>query len=603
VKRALLFVVVTAALLLSTRVSAAAYYVGEVGAKSIARGGANLVNPEDPSAAWLNPAAITKASGLQLHVDLNLVWMASSFTRDCGGKDNGCAPLDDVSRSYADGKHKFDIKDRRATFDPDAGAFTSYPAEPGQLGQFNTPSQFDGNTAVTNQAGVQPIPRMYISFNTDSLGLDGFAAGVFVYAPNAGDYDFGSDTPTRYSLVERDLLEVYYGLALGYRFGDWIGVGASLQAVTSGLRQVIALSADQYGNEDPGYDIVAQIEGVQHLIPSAAFGIWSNPLKPLGIGDVELGASVQLPRVVKATGPITIQSLGGKLQEEYIDAGLVAIEDKDATATAEFVLPPFYRVGVKYGLDDVTGDGSRFFGFDIEADFVYEQWSTYDHVYLATKGLTADLDGDGPNDPEELDPITQPKDWQDAWSVRLGGTAAFFDKMIQLHGGAFYETSAIPNETYSIELVDGDKLGLGTGVTAKLFGVALTVGYSHIFIADRTVGQESVVFNGNSGPSITLPGTETRTRVAMGKYSAGYDMLNVSLNVGFDEMLGFGVYNRTSAAPIVPEEAPAATQDAAPAVAPVDETPPPAVVPGTEPAPAVDPAPAPTVDPAAPPSA
>jgi hypothetical protein len=162
----LLVFLVVAALLSPARARAAAYYVGEVGAKSIARGGANIVDPQDPSAAWLNPAAITRSTGLQLNIDLNLVWLASSFTRDCGGKDNGCAPLEDVSKSYADNKHKFTIKDRRATFDPDAGAFTSYPAEPGELGQYNTPSQFDGKTAVTNQAGVQPIPRAYLSFNT-----------------------------------------------------------------------------------------------------------------------------------------------------------------------------------------------------------------------------------------------------------------------------------------------------------------------------------------------------------------------------------------------------------------------------------------------------
>src|SRR6185503_438492 len=35
---------------------AATYYVGEIGARSTARGGANLVAPSDPTAAWLNPA-------------------------------------------------------------------------------------------------------------------------------------------------------------------------------------------------------------------------------------------------------------------------------------------------------------------------------------------------------------------------------------------------------------------------------------------------------------------------------------------------------------------------------------------------------------------
>jgi long-subunit fatty acid transport protein len=525
------------ALLTPSSARGAAYYVGEIGAKSLARGGANVVDPEDPGALWLNPAAVTRASGVQLNIDLNLVWMASAFTRDCGGKAQGCAPLKKVDQRYADGKRRYLVDGKRN--DPAGGTDAqSFPAEPESLGAFGTPSYFDGKTAVENQAGVMPIPRAMLTFNSDSFGIDGFAAGLFVYAPNSGDYKFGVDTPTRYTLIDRDLLEVFYGLTLGYRFQNWIGVGVSLQGVSSGLKQQIALTADQYGNEDPRFDIVAELSGTQHLIPSAAFGLWSNPLQPLGIGDLELGVSVQLPRFVKATGPVKIVSVGEGVQE-LIDADTVDIKAKDATSTAEFTLPPLYRVGVKYGRDDVLGDGEKLFGFDVEAAVVVEQWSVYDHLYLSTKGLTARI---GTGDAEELDAVVQPKNWQDAFSVRLGGTAALFDSMLQIHGGAFYESSAIPNETYSIELVDGDKLGLGTGITGKLWGAALTIGYSHVFVADRVVGQESIVFNGNSGESIF--GGETRTRVAMGKYSAGFDMLNVSLNVGFDEMFGFGVYRR-----------------------------------------------------------
>src|SRR2546423_9210608 len=71
---------------------AAGYYVGEIGARSLGRGGADLVSPSDPMAAWSNPAALTFAKGLQLNIDLNLVYLESSFVRDCGGKKNGCAP-------------------------------------------------------------------------------------------------------------------------------------------------------------------------------------------------------------------------------------------------------------------------------------------------------------------------------------------------------------------------------------------------------------------------------------------------------------------------------------------------------------------------------
>ncbi|HEY4222913.1 MAG TPA: hypothetical protein VGO62_16260, partial [Myxococcota bacterium] len=138
------------------------------------------------------------------------------------------------------------------------------------------------------------------------------------------------------------------------------------------------------------------------------------------------------------------------------------------------------------------------------------------------------------------DPVVQPKDWVDSYSARLGGSLAFLDKQLVVNGGGFYESSAIPNTTYDIELADGDKIGVGAGITGKLFGAALTVGYSHVFIFDRTVGGESIVYDGSSGPSALLGGADIRTRVAMGKYSAGFDMLDVSLNVGIDELFDFG---------------------------------------------------------------
>ena len=536
---ALSIVLASSLVVLSEPAHAAAYYVGEIGARSTGRGGANLVHPSDPSAAWLNPAALSFTTGVQLNVDLNLVFLNSSFIRDCGGAPNGCAaPAGGVQRSYTgtDGTstHTYEVKDDRPEPNDDQ---QPGKAEPGSLGNLNTPSRFDGVGAINNQAGVQPIPRLMLSFNTDSIGLDGIAIGAYFFAPNNGDYAFGEDTPTRYTLIDRDLLELYYGIAAAYRFGDWIAVGAGLQFVTAGLNQQVRLSADQSSNEDPDYDIQVHITGQQDFIPSGNFGIWTNPGKLLGIGDLEFAGSVQLARTVKATGPITL-AFGQRLQDEFITPGVISIDATGATATAEFELAPFYRVGTRYGND--LGGG---LSFDVEADFVYEAWSTYDHVFLATNGVVVDFNPGDDVAGTELAPTVQPKDWEDAWSARLGGTVGLFDKALEIHAGGFYETSAIPKETYSVELVDGEKIGTGIGVSGKLFGVRVDVGYMHVFVFDRTIGQESIVYNGASGDSILL-NADPRTRVAMGKYSSGFDMLNVAVNVGFDEMLGFGAYGK-----------------------------------------------------------
>jgi len=590
-------VVVGASAFVADDARAAAYYVGEIGAKSMARGGANLVNPRDPSAIWANPAAVTLSTGAQLQLDLNLVWLGSEFVRDCGGVDNGCAIDTTIDRTYArpddavNPSRAFLIEGGRRQLDAQDSSGTPVgPASAGRLGRLNQDSRFDGETAIRNEAGVQPIPRLFTTFNTDSFGLDGVAFGAYVFAPSAGDYRFSEGGPARYSLIDRDLLEVFYGLTAGVRLGDYVALGGSFQLVSSGLNQNLRLTADPSGNEDDTYDVQVRIQGEQHAIPSGNFGIWSNPGKLIGIGDLELAASVQLPRQVKATGPISIESFGATLQERFIDGGLATINDEGATATAEFVLPPFYRVGLKYGRDDVFGDGKKTVGFDVEADFVYEQWSTYDHVFLTTQNLTFSTGG---GEPTPLPPIIQPKDWQDAWSVRLGGTLALWERMVEVHGGGFYETSAIPNTTYSVELVDGDKVGLGAGVSGMWNGIRLDVGYSHIFVFDRTVGAESIVTAGNVEipPPIAAEG-ELRTKVAMGTYRAGYDMLNVAVTVAFDDLLDFGVHAKKEPAPVPPtatepapvsEPAPTPSEPSTPEPAPVTE-PAPTV---TEPAPSI----------------
>lgn len=536
---------------------AAAWYLGEMSTRSLGRGGANIVNPGDPTAMWLNPAAITNSTGLQLQLDGTLVFMNASFVRDCGPR-NDCGPID-VERDYGDGRTYRVNGDGRVVDEENQ----FYPAKREFIGLPNKPSAPDGH-AVTNQAPFQGIPGLWATLNLDSFGLDGVAVGAAFYAPRAGDYSFGAEEYTRFTLIERDLLEAYYGVTAAYRFRNWIAIGASLQGVSAGVNQHIKMSADLYGSEVPSSDIGVHINTMTHFIPSANFGVWSSPLPGL-----EVGGSVQLGRSVQARGPIALESFGEDVQA-LIDSGTVEIIENNPTALTAFELPPFYRAGVKYGMQDLW-DG--LFGFELEADFVYEQWSTYDHVYLRTDGLAMKV---GSGEPEPLEPIVQPKDWMDAWSVRFGGEVNFLDEMFALRSGVYYETDAIPTTTYAVDLLNGQQVGVGVGGSVKLWGTRLDVGYGHVFMFDRVVGDESIVH----AETIKQPGghDDPRTRVAMGRYSTSYDVVSVALNVAFDEMLGFGVYaeegdredveNAPPAAPVPP------TAPAEPAPAPEDSAPP-----------------------------
>lgn len=535
--RALALVCLLALGLGAERTLAAAYYLGEIGPRSLARAGAVIVNPGDPTAIWLNPAAITHLHGTQLRLDATLIFMDATFVRDCG-PNNDCGPRT-YKREYRDGRvFEVDGEARAEPFEGDEVAVFEPTKE--NLGRLNTPSRFADGHAVRNQAGPQPVPHLWAVMNADTFGLDGLAFGAAVFAPYVGDYKFAADEYTRYTLIDRDLLEVYYSLTAAYRFRNWIAVGASLQGVSAGVKQQVKLSADPGGNEDPGYDVLVDIDVIRHFIPSANFGLWSSPLPGL-----ELGASVQLGRSVRATGPLDVVEIGERA-EAFLESAGGEIQEDNPRATVEFELPAFARAGVKYGREDLL-DG--LFGFDVELDFVWEGWSSYDHVYLEAEGVSFSFSG---QDPIPLKPVIQPKNYQDAWSVRLGGDLHFLEKMLQVRGGVAYETAAIPNETFSVELLNGEKIALGLGGSVKLFGVTLDVGYAHMFLFDRQVGDESIVHAENAAPPTVNP--ERRTRVAMGRYQTSYDVVSVGLNVAFDEMLGLGVYapKKTEPAPEAP---------------------------------------------------
>jgi long-subunit fatty acid transport protein len=502
----------------------AGYYMGELGTRSLSRGGANVVNPRDPSAVWLNPAAISLSTGLQLQLNTELVWLPSSFTRTCDVGSAGCGPID-VNRDYGDGRTYSVDGSGRAAPDPELGYPIGDPRVGTDFGSLQHPDSVIEGQSIQNQAGVQAIPQLFLTFNTDSFGLDGLAFGLGAYAPQQGDYSFPEKGYTRYTLIDRDMLEFYYGATVAYRFRNWIAVGASLQGVSAGVKQSLAMSADPGGSEAPDYDIVTELDVVQHFIPSANFGLWTNPW-----GGLQFGASYQMGRKVRATGPITITPQQG-LVEDFFENDLAAIEvADDASATVEFDLAPIIRVGAQYAHGDLM---------DVELAFVYEQWSSYDHVHVATEGVGLSVVG---GDVEPFEPIVQPKDWQDAWSIRLGNEWHLMDDLLHVRGGAFYETSAIPNETHSVELVDGNKIGFGAGVGAKFFGTRLDVGYSLIHVLQRNIGDESIVFADNQAPPIYADQQEPRTRVAMGTYDANFHVLTVALNIAFDEMFGFGVH-------------------------------------------------------------
>ena len=118
-----------------------------------------------------------------------------------------------------------------------------------------------------------------------------------------------------------------------------------------------------------------------------------------------------------------------------------------------------------------------------------------------------------------------PKEFQDSVSVRTGGDYTF-GEALTLRGGAFYETSAVPQKRIDVSQVDGPKIGLSAGATWRSGRWDLAFGYTHVQVFE-------VDASGNQNLDLNAFAPMLATRadlVARGKYSAHYEIVALGLH-------------------------------------------------------------------------
>ena len=501
----------------ATQSHAAGMFVSEVSTHAKSRGGALIANPRAPSAAWLNPAALAFLKGTQLQLHLNAVGLNSSFKRNCGTASRGCGPAN-VERTY--GNSTFTQNgDGRSPVDENADP-PSYPAQEGYLGQLNHPSDFSDGHTVTNQNPWMAVPTMFASFSGAYFNVPNLTLAVSFSASSSNNSNYGVDEYTRYTLVKKDLIGGYYGMSAAYQLTSWLAIGGSFQGQTLGTNQSVTISADPLGIENPDADVLVDVDIIKHGIPTGNIGLWLSPYK-----GVELGFSYQHGAEAELSGPVKV-SLGPDLQE-LVDNGLLALEEDagGGMAYASMVQPAMARGGLMINTAQLF---NMPLDIDVELAGVYEMWSVLTHLPLRIEGLAMQA---GSGEPEPFDPIVMPKDYQDAYSIRLGTEWRLLQKTLALSAGGFYESSAIPNETLSVDTIDGDKYGAGLGVAYQLGNINLELAYQGIFFDERIIGDESIVHNVNvmEKPQIGAIHENGATRVAMGTYNATYHIISVGI--------------------------------------------------------------------------
>ncbi len=255
------------------------------GAANLGRGGANVADPQDPTAIYLNPAALAGLKGLQLMVDSDSILDYRAFAR---------AP-DDLD---ADGDD--------TQYDEAANAWL--------------PSLSPGVFAAYNFAGA---------------GLGQLTVAAALYGPMRAWREWPADGAQRYSEVDFRTLQVHYALGAGYEL-PWyrLRVGATLLLTSQQVDTTVALNTFVSFPENADFDAVVHVKTRDDFIPTAVFGVSGAPV-PWLITSL----SLQLPYDVRATGTADI-TLGDELARSATLTG-----DK---LDLSFDLPAVLRAGLLY---------------------------------------------------------------------------------------------------------------------------------------------------------------------------------------------------------------------------------------------------------------
>jgi len=484
----LIWAVFIAMFLDSTAVVAGGLEFPDLGTVAIGRGTAFTARADNLSAFYYNPAGLSKGEGINVLVGANLVYMNVDFLRKGTGKgvDISGIEVQNPSRDYSG-------------FDPTAGV---------------GPEDF---STTSLQGHIGPAPMVVASW-CDVGDVDGLALALGLFTPSSfGFLKYPTDGSQRYAMREAQFLIVYPGVGISYEFNKYIQVGGVFLSGIGTFQESLAIRPLALSKNTLDYneravdDAIMTVHAADYFMPSGIIGVLSNPLDWL-----EIGVSVKIPVYVEAEGNIIYVAPEGSLSESEL------VDGKDKiTLTQHF--PWVVRTGVRY-IHEI---------FDIEADFVWENWSS-----LEGFGLDLDaelLDGIDPN-PKAMPDATVPKHFRDVYSIRLGSDIEVWPGNIAIRVGGFYQTSAYPEnyDTFSVDFPYGEQIGAGAGLTwhaARFLDV--NAGYMHIYqfdveVEEGIVQQQGLPYEDPDGNKFDIGNT-----INNGSYEVSLDLFGLSLEGHF----------------------------------------------------------------------
>ncbi|MBP7382364.1 outer membrane protein transport protein [Myxococcota bacterium] len=426
---------------------AAGFEYGPQGLHAVGRGGAFTVAADDASAIYWNPARLALFNGTQAYVSLNMSLMDTSFTRA-------------------------DVSLQRVTRDPDTGQVIYgdfYNPQPEGF-----PHSFE---TVTNSDKLFPLGASV--FLVSDFGLKDWGFGIGFHAPTAtGKVTFPNtfDSANKYMFSSMDTIVMYVDFSAAWKYKEWFGLGVTFQYVMVPYLkyQMAIMGPASYSNQNTpvnnSNDIITDVNVSDWGAFSMIAGFWVRPLQMFkGLKKFEIGFNARVvPYNVNATGDITIS---GNEQSVYANYKFMI------PSKLSFTYPCHIQTGIRYAYD---WQGREL--FDIEVDYVWENWAAMDAFYMK---MLEEVEGPGVN-LSAMD-VTIPRNNVDTHSVRLGGQYNAIDPWLTIRLGTWWESAAQPSAWTNLDLPSWERFGVAVGASTNVYGFEIGFSYNHIFQMPRDV--------------------------------------------------------------------------------------------------------------------
>ncbi|HVU49332.1 MAG TPA: outer membrane protein transport protein [Polyangia bacterium] len=368
----------------------------------------------------------------------------------------------------------------------------------------------DGSPAVSNGAPPFLAPAAVVSYGLGAVGpLAGLAFAAGVAGPSAiGRLEYPATGAQRYALISSDTQIAYWSAAVAAAFNRWLAAGVTLQLVQGTARFTQAVWSGSAAGTDPAGDALAHVDVSSGLIPTAIFGVTARPHE-----RVSVGASWRRGFTFDASGSLTTD----------LPAAARAIGAQQTGTSTGFSLPfpDTFRVGV------LARPRERWL---VELDLVYERWSTLRSFGLEPHGIVIASQNLGTSKP--LPDIVFQRNFDDAFSVRLGAEREVVPGLLTARAGYLHETSAVPTASTSVDFPnwERDVVAVGASVAIPRTPATFDVAYAHHFLPARTVTASGIaqVVTPCLTPGCTDPAAAV---VGNGRYTSALDVLSASVRV------------------------------------------------------------------------